>query len=153
VVEGRTKNSSFKYTEFIKDKLVLVARAAHPLAKQKELRAQDLASIPMLLREPGSGTLEVVAHALKPLGIKLSQLKKEMQLESTESMKSYLQYANCMAFLSVHSIRKELESKEFVIMNVKGLTIERNFYFIRQQGEPLPLAGLFIKFAFHHNLR
>jgi LysR family transcriptional regulator, transcriptional activator of the cysJI operon len=153
IVEGRSKSSSFRYTEFIKDKLVLVGRAAHPLAKQAVLKPQELLSIPMLLREPGSGTLEVIAHALKPLGIKLSQLRREMQLESTESIKSYLANADCLAFLSLHSIRKELADKDLVVMNVKGLDIERNFYFIQQQGEVFPLAALFMKFALRYNFR
>lgn len=153
IVEGRSRSSAFRYTEFIKDELVLVARASHPVARSGILKVQDLPSVPLLLREPGSGTLEVIAHELKPFGIKLSHLKKEMQLESTESMKSYLQHADCMAFLSIHSIRKELHDKEFVVINVKGLSIERNFYFIRQQGDVFPLTDLFMKFASRYNFR
>lgn len=151
VVEGRKKGGSFKYTEFLKDRLVLAARASHPLVKHGGLKPRDLLNIPLLLREPGSGTLEVIAHALKPLGIKMSQLKKEMQLEGTESMKSYLQHSDCMAFLSIHSIRKELQDKDLVVMNIKGLDIERDFYFIQQQGEVFPLANLFMKYAARYN--
>src|SRR6218665_267086 len=151
IVEGRKKGSSFKYTAFLKDKLVLVAGASHPLTKNTGLKPRDLLSASFLLREPGSGTLEVIAHALKPLGIKMSQLKKEIQLESTESMKSYLQHSDCMAFLSIHSIRKELQDKDLGIMDVKGLEIGRDFYFIRQQGELFPLANLFMKFAGRYN--
>lgn len=151
IVEGRKKGSSFRYTAFLKDRIVLVARASHPLAKQAGLKPRDLLTIPLLLREPGSGTLEVISHALKPLGIKMAQLKKEMQLESTESMKSYLQHSDSMAFLSIHSIRKELQDKDLVIMQVKGLEIERDFYFIQQQGEVFPLANLFMKFAARNN--
>jgi hypothetical protein len=33
------------------------------------------------MREQGSGTLEVIEHALKPLKIKMSELIVEMQLE------------------------------------------------------------------------
>jgi hypothetical protein len=35
------------------------------------------------MREQGSGTLEVIEHALKPLKIKMSELIVEMQLGST----------------------------------------------------------------------
>ncbi len=153
IIEGQSKNTLFKYTEFIKDELVLVANANHPLSKKQAIKPEDLLKIPLLVREPGSGTLEVLAHALKPLGIKISQLKKEMQLGSTESMKLYLLNSNAMAFLSIYSILKELRNKDCCIIDVKGLNIERNFYFIRQHGQAEALPDLFMKFARHYNFR
>src|ERR1700754_2245031 len=150
IVEGHSRNPSIKYTEFMKDEIVLVSNPAHPLAKKQNIRPDELTRIPLLLREPGSGTLEVLAHALKGVGIKLSQLQKEMQLNSTEIIKSYLLHAPCMAFLSVHAVLKELQNNECTIVDVKGLNIERNFYFARLQGETQALPELFMKFALHY---
>ncbi len=153
IIEGQSKNNLFKYTEFVKDELVLVANINHPLAKEDMIKPEELLKIPLLLREPGSGTLEVLGHALKPLGIKISQLQNEMQLGSTESMKLYLLNSNAMAFLSVHSILNELQNKECCIIDVKGLTIERHFFFIQQHGQAEALPDLFMKFARHYNFR
>ncbi len=153
IIEGQSKNKSFKYTEFIKDEIVLTANINHPFAKKGIIKLDELLKIPLLLREPGSGTLEVIAHALKPMGIKIAQLQNEMQLGSTESIKSYLLHSDCMAFLSVHAILKELKNKEFSIIDVKGLTIERYFYFIQQYGEAEALPDLFMKFARHYNFK
>ncbi|MDO6435315.1 LysR family transcriptional regulator [Flavitalea sp. BT771] len=153
VVEGHSRNASIRYTEFMKDRIVLVSNPSHPLAKRQGIRPEELLRIPLLLREPGSGTLEVLAHALKGVGIKLSQLQKEMQLDSTEVIKSYLLRAPCMAFLSVHAVLKELQNKECSIVEVKGLNIERNFYFARLQGEAQALPELFMRFAMHYNKR
>jgi LysR family transcriptional regulator, transcriptional activator of the cysJI operon len=150
IVEGHSRHSSISYTEFMKDEIVLVSNPAHPLAKKASIRPEDLTRIPLLLREPGSGTLEVLAHALKGIGIKLSQLNKEMQLNSTEVIKSYLLNAPCMAFLSIHAIEKELQNNECCIIDVKGLHIERNFYFARLQGDTQALPELFMKFALHY---
>jgi DNA-binding transcriptional LysR family regulator len=151
IIEGMQKNSLLKYTEFVKDELVLVARAGHPMAKKGYISPEELINIPLLLREPGSGTLEVIAHALKPLGIKINQLQTEMQLASTESMKLYLMIADCMAFLSIHSVLKELRNKECCIIEVEGLAIERFFYFIQMHGQAEGLPELFMKFARHYN--
>jgi DNA-binding transcriptional LysR family regulator len=153
IIEGQSKNKLFKYTEFVNDELVLVANIHHPMAKKDMIKPEELLKIPLLLREPGSGTLEVLAHALKPLGIKIAQLQNEMQLGSTESMKLYLLNSNAMAFLSVHSILKELQNKECCIIDVKGLNIERHFYFIKQHGQAEALPELFMKFARHYNFR
>jgi len=153
IIEGQSKNTSFKYTVFIKDEIVLVANMNHPSAKKEMIQIEELIKTPLLIREPGSGTLEVIAHALKPFNIKISQLNTEMQLGSTESIKSYLLHSNCMAFLSIHSILKELKNKEMTIIDVNGLTIERNFHFIQSHGEAEALPELFMKFARHYNFK
>lgn len=153
IIEGQSKNKLFKYTEFVKDELVLVADINHAYAKKGTINPEELLKIPLLLREPGSGTLEVIAHSLKPLGIKISQLQNEMQLGSSESMKLYLANSNAMAFLSIHSILKELQNKDCCIINVKGLNMVRNFYFIRQHGPAEALPDLFMKFVRHYNLK
>ncbi|MEO6230324.1 MAG: LysR family transcriptional regulator, partial [Ferruginibacter sp.] len=153
IIEGQSKNSTIKYTEFVKDKIVLVSNINNPLTKKATIQPAELKNIPLLLREPGSGTLEVIAHALKPFGIKISELHNEMQLGSTESMKLYLLHSNCMAFLSIHAILKELINKEFTIIGIKGLSIERYFYFIQQQGQADALPDLFMKFSRHYNFR
>jgi DNA-binding transcriptional LysR family regulator len=150
IVEGHSRNPAIRYTEFMRDEIVLVSNPAHPLARRSGIRPDELTRIPLLLREPGSGSLEVLAHALKGVGLKLSQLRKEMQLDSTEMIKSYLLHAPCMAFLSVHAVTKELQNNECVILDVKGLTIERNFYFARLQGEAGALPELFMRFAMHY---
>jgi LysR family transcriptional regulator, transcriptional activator of the cysJI operon len=150
IVEGYSRHSSIRYTEFMKDEIVLVSNPAHPMAKKAVIRPEELTRIPLLLREPGSGSLEVLAHALKGIGIKLSALKKEMQLNSTEIIKSYLLNAPVMGFLSIHAITKELQNNECCVIEVKGLHIERNFYFARLQGDTQALPDLFMKFALHY---
>lgn len=147
IVEGHSRNQSIRYTEFIKDEIVLVSHPAHPLAKKPALKPEELKQVPLLLREAGSGTLEVVEHALATIGLSLPQLKIEMQLDSTELIKSYLLSTPCMAFLSIHAVLKELQNKECCIIDVKGLQIERNFYFVRLQGETQALPELFMKYA------
>ena len=153
IIEGQSKNASFKYTEFLKDEIVLVANINHPAAKKEKIQLAELLKTPLLLREPGSGTLEVIAHTLKSLDIKISQLNTEMQLGSTESIKSYLLHSNCMAFLSIYSILKELKNKEVAIIDVKGLNIERSFHFIQSYGEAEALPELFMRFARHYNFK
>lgn len=153
IIEGRSKNAAIKYSEFIKDEIVLISSNKNSLFKKEFIQPGELKKIPLLIREPGSGTLEVVSHALKNWGIKMRELKIEMQLSSTESIKSYLLHSNCMAFLSIHSVLNELKKNEFRIIDIKGLNIERYFYFIQLHGEANSLAESFMKFASHHNFR
>jgi len=147
VIEGYSKNAAIKYTEFLKDEIVLVASSKNPMAVTGTLDPDKLKKVPLLLREPGSGTLEVIAHALKSVGVNIPDLHVEMQLGSSESMKLYLLHSDSMAFLSIHAVLKELQSKECRIIDVEGLTIERFFYFTILHGQHDALPELFMKFA------
>ena len=127
IIEGISRNPQIRYEEYLKDELVLVSAYNNPVIKKDTIKPEELKNFNLLMREPGSGTLEVIAHALKSHHIKLADLKVEMQLGGTESIKSYLLNSNCLAFLSVHSILKELKNDECRIIDVKGLSIERFF--------------------------
>lgn len=151
IIEGKSKQPEIHYQEFGKDELVLISSTTNKEVKKDTLTLAELKKIPLLLREHGSGSLEFIIHALKQHGIKLSDLQIEMQLGSTESMKSYLLNSNCLAFLSIHSVIKELKSGECRIIDVKGLNISRPFHTIQLHGQPLRLAELFERFAKQHN--
>ena len=153
IIEGRSKNKSLKYAEFLKDEIVLVAANKNRQTTNETIQPTQLNKIPLILREPGSGTLEVILHALKVFKIKLRDLKVEMQLSGTESIKSYLLHSEAMAFLSMHSILGELQQSRLRIVNVKGLEIQRGFYFIQPQGGVDSLPDVFMKFAKHYNFR
>jgi DNA-binding transcriptional LysR family regulator len=147
IIEGISRNPQIKYEEYLKDELVLVSAGNNTLVKKDTIKPEELKIFPLLMREPGSGTLDVIAHALKPHNIKLADLQVEMQLGGTESIKSYLLHSNCLAFLSIHSILKELKNNECRIIDIKGFSIERPFHFIQLHGQPSSLAELFVRFA------
>ncbi|NRT10713.1 LysR family transcriptional regulator [Flavobacterium sp. 14A] len=154
IVEGQLKNKGIKYTPFLKDELVLVCKANHALLDKKEITKSDLLQMQFLMREQGSGTLEVIEYGLKPFAITLDQLQIEMQLGSTESIKSYLLNSNCVAFVSIHAINKELVNNELAILDIKNVTINRNFYIITLQGKSVALSDLFIRNILdHYNFR
>lgn len=154
IVEGQSKNQSIKYIPFLKDELVLVCNSNNPFVKQNEISVNDLKSMKFITRERGSGTLEVIEFALKKAGLKFSDLQIEMQLGSTESIKSYLLNSDCFAFMSIHAVSKELKNKELIVLDVEQLAIERYFYIITLQGKSDSLSELFIQnLASHYNLK
>lgn len=153
LVEGQSKRQSIKYIPFVKDELVLCTDIANNTLKKSILTLEELKKISLLIREQGSGSLEVVVDALKKAGIKFSDLTIEMVLEDSESIKTYLHNSKSFAFISIHSLLKELKNKEIKIIDVEGLVIERYFYFIMQQGNNHSLIELFLKFMQTNNFR
>jgi DNA-binding transcriptional LysR family regulator len=154
IVEGKSKNQSIKYSAFLKDELVLVCNNSNSVINKEQIMLEDLKQLRFVTREQGSGTLEVIEHALKNSGVNLSQLQIEMQLGSPESIKSYLMNSDCVAFISIHAIEKELKNKELIILTIENFVIERFFYIITLQGKVDALSELFMKnIASYYNLK
>jgi LysR family transcriptional regulator, transcriptional activator of the cysJI operon len=150
IVEGQSKNQSIKYVPFLKDELVLVCHSKHPLTKLNEISIEELKTLRLLTRERGSGTLEVIEYALRKHNLQLSDLQIEMELGSTESIKSYLLHSECFAFMSIYSIANELKNQELTIIDIKDLTFERDIYIITLMGKSDALSELFIQSLFSH---
>lgn len=153
IVEGQSRRHQIKYIPLIKDEIVLCSGAKQSSLSKKQITAADLLKLPFVLRETGSGTLEVVSLALKNVDIKLSDLNVEMVFESTESIKSYIINTNAYAFLSAHSVLKELYNGELQVLNIKNLNIERYFYFITRQGDVHQLSNIFMHFMQSYNFK
>jgi len=154
IVEGQSKNQSIKYIPFLKDELVLVCNTKNPLVKQNKILLNDLKTMKFITRERGSGTLEVIEYALKQMDFKISDLQIEMQLGSTESIKSYLLNSDCFAFMSIHAVGNELKNNELIVLDVENLVIERYFYIITLLGKSDSLSELFLQsISSHYNLK
>ncbi|MDM1551234.1 MULTISPECIES: LysR family transcriptional regulator [Empedobacter] len=153
LIEAQIKNRTFHYFPFMKDEIVLVSRQNHSISTKNNIKLDDLKNIPLVFREPGSGTLETIDLALKSKNIKLNELNIEIQLGSTESIKSYVLHSDALAFLSIQSILQELKNQTLTIIDIKNLVIERNFNFIIPEGEQSKLVNLFIDFCNRYNLK
>jgi DNA-binding transcriptional LysR family regulator len=148
-VEGRTKNRDLHYELLLPDELVAVRRAtpAGPLAQPLPL-AEALAC-PLVLRERGSGTLEVLEMALREHKIKLGDLAVVFYLDNTEAIKGYLEAAPAaLGFVSRQALRRELATGLLEVVLIQGLVLPRQFEAVWVQGQQLPRpAQRFLSFA------
>ena len=69
VVEGRVKSEDLLVTPVIRDRLALICTADHPLTTRSSVRLSDLAGERLILREPESGTRQVLDLEFQRLGI------------------------------------------------------------------------------------
>jgi LysR family transcriptional regulator, transcriptional activator of the cysJI operon len=151
IVEGRIKNKDIHYLKFIPDELVAITGAKNTVVKANEITVEKLAALPLVLRERGSGTLDVIEYALKSRGIILSALNIQMYLGSTEAIKLYLEHDDCIGFVSIRSLDKEIKAGTHRIIKVKNFRIKRTLDFITPQGLKSSRVALqFIKIAKSH---
>lgn len=150
LVEGTVRLPNLKYIPFLEDELVAVVHTGSKLKFLDEITLEEFLEIPLVLRERGSGTLDVLEKALQAHNIKLSSLNILMYLGSTESIKLFLESADCMGIVSVRSISRELYAGRFKIVDIRDLTLKREFSFVQGQGEEGGLTQLFVQFAGHY---
>ena len=154
IVEGAAHYPQIAYAPFAKDEIVLVTRANNQLAKKGEISPKQLVNIPLVLREAGSGTLDVIFNALSEAEINPKDLQIEIQLESSIAIKEYLLYSETATFLSIQSVVRELKYNELAVVEIKGLEIFRTFEFIQLQGKYTKLTELFKRFCIsNYNLK
>jgi len=154
IVEGAAHYPQIAYSPFAKDEIVLVTAANNQLSKKTEITPRQLLNIPLVLREAGSGTLDVIFNALSAIQINPKDLNIEIQLESSIAIKEYLLYSETATFLSIQSVISELKHKELAVIDIKGLDIFRTFEFIHLQGKHTKLSELFKRFCItNYNLK
>lgn len=147
MVESLSRRHGLHYTPFIPDELVLVVRPGAPYARTESLTLEQLKSAPLVLRENGSGTLEVIASALAGAGVRLPMLHVIMRLGTTEGIKAFVRNSDAMAIVSVISVIDELRSGTLRVIDIEGVAFCREFSFVHNAAEPSALAQRFIEFA------
>lgn len=147
LVEGVFRLPNLKYTTFLEDELVAVVRTGSDLPVGDEITPGDLLNLPLVLRERGSGTLDVFERALLQHHIKLSSLHVLLYLGSTESIKLFLEHTDCIGIVSVRSVTRELYSGQLRVVEIKGMPMLREFSFAQLQGQESGLAQVFMQFA------
>lgn len=151
LVEGIFRLPNLKYTTFLKDEIVAIISTQSKLLIPDEITPQELIELPLVMRERGSGTLDVIERSLLEHHIKLSSLNVLMYLGSTESIKLFLEHTDCIGMVSVRSISKELAAGTFRVIEIKGMTMNRDFCFVQRQGQEGALPHLFAQFAMSHS--
>lgn len=146
MVEGIKRQPQFKYAPFMDDELVAMVNAHSPLAQRDELTLDELRTIPVVLRELGSGTLDVIQEALKGHGIGLSDLNIEMNLGTTEGIKHFVSHSDSMGIISIRAISQEVYAGTFKVLDLEGCKIPRQFCFVEKRGETTLLAKTFKTF-------
>ena len=120
------------------DNLVLVVGPAHAWARRREIRPDELAGQPLLLREPGSATRQVTERALAAAGV---AYRPGMVLPHTEAIKQGVLAGLGVAFVSVYAIQGEEATGRLQPLRIRGLRIVRHFHLIHHERRPLSAAG------------
>ncbi|HNX56638.1 MAG TPA: LysR substrate-binding domain-containing protein, partial [Prolixibacteraceae bacterium] len=146
IVEGKPANSDLRYSSFLKDELLIFTSARNTVIPSV-IQVDEFLKLPLVLRERGSGTLEIIQNKLQEKDIELAKMNVIMYLGSTEAIKSYIKTGEGAGIVSRFAIQHELESELFRVVEMPLLKFERQLYFISPKGpEPAGLTKTFVNF-------
>jgi LysR family transcriptional regulator, transcriptional activator of the cysJI operon len=134
-IEGPSRSREIKSEPFLNDELVLIVPAAHEWSERGLVDPRELAAVPLLLRERGSGTRRIIELALARHGIKKTSLRIAMELDSTEAIKSAVEAGLGAGILSKWAIAKDMRlGSVFKIVEIRSVRFPRQFSMIERKG-------------------
>jgi DNA-binding transcriptional LysR family regulator len=127
----------------IDDELVVAVPMGHPWARGWAIKPEELLHTPVVLRDPGAHSRQVVDETLKAHG--LGKLHAVREVGSTQAAKEEARELGLPTVLSKFSVSMQdmLET-----VPVKGMRMQRQFCLLRRHGAPSNAARCLIE-AFH----
>jgi DNA-binding transcriptional LysR family regulator len=134
-IEGPRPPGRLRSRDLRNDELVIVVGKDHPWARRRRpVIAAQLAATPMILREPGSGTREILTIALAEHGLDVRAL---MVLGSTTAIKAAVVTGTGPAALSALAVESELRAGQMVAVPYAGLRLARTIRAVWTSGRTL----------------
>jgi LysR family transcriptional regulator, transcriptional activator of the cysJI operon len=148
LIEGPAGRTDVKTEPFLEDTLLLIAPPSHEWGEAGAVDVAKLAEAPLILRERGSGTRDVVERALRKAGLELKKLRVVMELDSTEAVKSAVRAGLGVGFVSEWALSREIALGLLKTVPVRKLDIRGEFLFVYPRGPDLTgIEGKFARFA------
>ena len=138
-VEGKHTPGNLRHRNISTDSLVVVVAPSHSWAHRRTpLSITDISRSPFVLREPGSGTREVLESALEQERLTLAP---GMELGSTTAIKAAVVEGIGPAVLSHLAVRSEVGDGRLVVVPTSGLDLRRTIRAVWSQSRPLSREG------------
>jgi DNA-binding transcriptional LysR family regulator len=149
LIEGVARVAHVHTEPFFDDAILpCVAASTERLSFAVPTRIAELATVPLVMRERGSGTREVVERALRRAGVRRRKDAPELELGSTEACKAAVEAGLAVGFLARVAIDKELALGTIRPLDLVRLHIARTFrWALSSQAPPSGIAGRFYRLA------
>ncbi|MDR2327081.1 MAG: LysR family transcriptional regulator [Acidovorax sp.] len=135
LIEGTSHWQDMEVQPWLRDELVIVCAPQDPLALQavrKPVGAAALRQARWLLREPGSGTREMVEHALLP---RLHQLPAAATLGSSEAIARCVAQGLGISCLPRVLVQPLVDAGELQVLPTALPRMQRNFSLLQRAGK------------------
>lgn len=128
--------------------LVVLAPRDHHLVGKKNIKLEEIAKEPFIIREPGSGIRDATFKKFESAGLKLNV---RMELGNTEAIKHAIFGGLGISVLSLHTLVMEGVDGPLAVLDVEDFPILRSWHLVHLKDKELSLvAKTFLEFAVEH---
>jgi DNA-binding transcriptional LysR family regulator len=106
-----------------RESLTLVVGRSHPWFGQRAQKPTHLLDTPWLLREPGSGTRQMLERCLVDIGLSIDQLKAYQELHSNEMVKTMVGTSPALGALPASMVAQDIAAERLWPITLKGHTL------------------------------
>jgi DNA-binding transcriptional LysR family regulator len=147
LIEAPSHQSNLQCENCCEDELLAICAPGSPLAKNKELTPQLLATHPFVSREPGSGTREVTDNYFRAAGVPPESLNIVIELGSPEAIKGVVETGIGFAIVSRASVAKEKRLGDLLAIPLKPRLIRTLSMVYPKEKFRSRLVNTFVEFA------
>jgi DNA-binding transcriptional LysR family regulator len=142
LVEGPVEDEELTSEAWRTDVMSLIVGPQHPFASSSEpIAPASLRDELLIVREPGSGTREVVAQALAAQRI---EPVRTLEIGSTEAIKQAVAAGIGVAIISAMAIVDQVKLGRLKVIPLRGMHIERTLWQLKSPGRiDIPAASAF----------
>ena len=121
----------------LREELLLVMRADHPLASKKRVGAAEVARLPFVLFEPGSNTRRMIDAFFATAKI---DPRIVLETENVEILKALVRTGMGLSILPFQSVAREVRAGHFACTRIAGERLERETGWVFPKSERVPRA-------------
>lgn len=134
-VEGDVRKQKLVIEKLIPDELVLIMSPHHPWGKKAVVSVMSLAKEPLIFREEGSGTRQIIEKYFSKHGISPQQVKIALIMGSTESIKGAVEEGLGVSIVSRWATKKEARYGSLKTAIFKEDKFVRDFSLVRRKAK------------------
>jgi DNA-binding transcriptional LysR family regulator len=138
IVGAKLDNDQINYTPFVEDELIAVSSPS--MVNGGPMTLKELISLPMVLREEGSGTRRETEKFLVGRGVSPENIKIAGIFGSTDAVKQAVKAGIGVSIVSKFSVSDELEYKILEQIKLSDTQMKRRFYIVTHKKRTLPRA-------------
>lgn len=131
-VEGTTQARELLRDEVDHDQMVMVAAKDEDFAAPKTNEPIDFATMPLVVREPGSGTREMLEIVAATAGVEWNDLNIVLELPSNEAVREAVEAGAGATLISRHVVAASIEGEKLRSLPIEAPT--RSFHMLRLSG-------------------
>jgi DNA-binding transcriptional LysR family regulator len=139
---GEPHHADLVFYPFARDPLVVIVAPDHPWARRRSVRLEALDDQPLILREPGSSTRDLLERRLRAVGIEPGST---VEIASTEAIKRAVEAGTGVGVLATAAVRREVQAGDLRAVRIRDRTmaLTLSLAYHRERGEsPLLRAVL-----------